>query len=229
MKTHSAVVSILPFPEVIDTSPEFVSHDSLLSHILARLARLNSAAARHDFNAWRLAQSRAEGIRRVRMVQSREPSPFIGLERSKIDFRLTYRSARRRKEIDPAKYQEWLSLRNTVEGTLSKLWSGIVAARRRFSVASVAPSPLEYVSCFTGKPVLVAHADCFAGKSVLELCWEMCTRVQHLTRRIEILTRHGIPCDEERLEKRIAYPCFQHRVAGTEAYQKALRLSLIHI
>jgi len=72
----------------------------------------------NELPAWRLAQSRAEGIRRVRVVQSREPSPFIGPERSKIDFRLTYRTAKRRTQIDRAKYQEWLSLRNTVEGSL---------------------------------------------------------------------------------------------------------------
>lgn len=77
--------------------------------------------------------------------------------------------------------------------------------------------------------------DPFAGKSVLQLCWEMCVRVPYLTRRIAALTANvaKLPRGKTRnelkrelleriLDKQIAFPCFQDRKAGIEAYQKAL-------
>lgn len=79
------------------------------------------------------------------------------------------------------------------------------------------------------------HADVFVGKSVLYLCWQLCFRVPQLTRRIEMLSAKvaGLPRGSERngvveelrdtlLDKQIAYPCFQHRKAGLDAYQAAL-------
>jgi hypothetical protein len=106
-----------------------------------------------------------------------------------------------RTEIDPATYQEWLQSRtapsNTGQSRCTRHGLKLTALR----LYNIQPAPRAFNVGSDSIP--------WSEKSVLELCWETCTRVQYLTPRIA-LYQHP----QERIEKSFKFHYFLIRVAG---------------